>query len=468
MLHVPLKKSWVNISTFLVLWLCAGNLFGQMRRVKEINIIGIEKTKEKVLLRQLTFSAGDTIDLANLKEVLSTNTSNIYNLGLFNVVEIDDSLDADSAVVFSVSVRERWYVWPNPYIAFEERTFTEWWADKDLDRLVYGGGVTIENLSGWNDRLLVYGQLGYSRRASLSYNRPFLFPQAKIDGLFGMRYINNKEIGYTTLDGILQLARLENSSMRQSMDVYAQLGKRITARRLVYLTANFQYFRPNDSIIYFNEEYLTTGGKSEYYPSLTLSYINDQRDIRSFPLKGYKYAATLRSSGFPGLGTTQFGKATVSVSHHIPLGKRFNFAWGAQGLMLIGNRVPYFDKFFIGFDNFIRGYEPYVIDGSMIGLGKTELKFAIIPRKIIHVKQIPFRKFQDFPIGLYLSAFGDAGYVHDATFNNHDNYLKDKWLAGCGLGINFITMYDKLVRFEFSINRFGGYGFNLNTIIPFR
>lgn len=454
-------------AVFFCLLLWGMSSFAQTHWVSRIEVQGLEKTKEKVVLRQLTFAAGDTVSSTDLPQLIEINTSNVYNLGLFNSVVIDDSLVNDS-LQFLITVRERWYIWPNPYLAFEERTFAEWWADRDLDRLVVGGGVTWENVSGWNDRIFAYGQIGYSRRVALSYTRPFLFPEWKVDGTFGLRYINNKEIGYDTQDGILQLARLQNSPMRQSIDVYAQFGKRFTARRILYLTANFQYFRPNDSIVFFNEEYLTTGGNREFYPSLTLSYVNDQRDLRTFPLKGYKYALTLRQSGLPGVGTTYFTKALVSGSWHRPLGKRFNLALGLQGLALLGDRVPYFDKFFIGFENFVRGYEPYVVDGSMIAIGKSELKLAIIPRHIVHWKLIPLRKFQDFPLGLYLSLFGDAGYVHDNTFNNHDPYLKDKWLTGGGVGLNFVTFYDKLLRVELSFNHLGGYALNFNTIIPIR
>lgn len=460
-------KYLVNLWTLFLLSFAPAIVFAQTGIVNHIYVSGIEKTKEKVILRQLTFQPGDTLEMADLKETTDLNITNIYNLGLFNTVEISDSLVNDS-LNFFIRVKERWYIWPNPYLAFEERTFAEWWRDKDLDRLVYGGGISWENVSGWNDRLFIYGQLGYSRRVAVSYYRPFLFPDLQMDGLFGLRYINNKEIGYGTIDGVLQLARLKDSPMRQSIDLYAQFGKRYSPRKFLYVTFNYQYFKPNDSIVFFNDEYVTNQDNEEYYPALTLSYVNDQRDLRTFPMKGYKYSLLAKQSGLPQLGTSQFTKIVLAFSHHIPLGKRFNFAYGTQGNILLGKKVPYYDKFFIGLDNFIRGYEPYVIDGSLMNITKTELKFAIIPRHIIHVKQIPFRKFQDFPLGIYLTTFFDAGYVHDWTFNNNDNYLKDKILAGWGLGLNFITMYDKLLRLEMSFNRMGGYSFNLNTIIPIR
>ncbi|MBK9447846.1 MAG: hypothetical protein IPN95_00225 [Bacteroidetes bacterium] len=51
-----------------------------------------------------------------------------------------------------------------------------------------------------------------------------------------------------------------------------------------------------------------------------------------------------------------------------------------------------------------------------------------------------------------MSAYCDAGYVHDWTFNNRDNTLKDRLLLGYGAGINLITIYDFHLRVEYSRN----------------
>jgi hypothetical protein len=167
----------------------------------------------------------------------------------------------------------------------------------------------------------------------------------------------------------------------------------------------------------------------------------------------------------PGLGTSFFGKAGVGFSHHIPVSKRWNFAYGHQSFFLLGKKVPYYDKFFIGFGSFLRGFEPYVVDGSYVGLTKAEWKFAIIPRKFIHLKWLPMARFRDLPMGLYISAFSDAGYVRDWTFNNLDPFLKNRLLLGYGAGLNLFTMYDTLLRVEYSRNNLGGWGVYLSSLV---
>lgn len=454
------------ISLWLTLW---GTWVSAQDRVvlSKINIHGLKKTHPEVVLRELTFQQGDTILLDRWESLKEQGYNNVYNTAVFTKVELKDTLVGED-LTLEITVQERWYIWPTPYLNLEERTFNEWWQDKDLDRLVYGMGVTWDNFSGWRDQLIAYAQLGYSRRVTLAYSRPFLFPKPKIDGVFYFRYLNNKEIGYGTEDGILQLARLRNAPMRISYEGMARFGKRFGPRKRLYLDFAWNYFEPNDSIIYFNPEYLTTAAKAEYYPSVTLTWVSDQRDLFSFPLSGYKYGALIRQSGLPGWGTTQFTKVSLSFSQHLPITRRWNFAWGVQQMFTVGDRVPYFDKFFVGFENSLRGFEPYVIDAGGIHMSKMELKYGIIPRQMLHVRQIPFRKFRDFPLGIYLSTYADAGYVSDATFNNNDHTLKNIPLIGYGVGLNFITVYDALLRVEYSRNNLGGHGIYLHGTVSIR
>lgn len=433
--------------------------------VDEILVEGVRKTRPKVVLRQLTFVQGDTICTDDLEALVSRNEDNVYNLGLFTKVETE--LDtAFGRFILRITVEERWYVFPSPYVDLEERTFNEWWEDKDLDRLVVGLGLDWSNFTGWNDRLYLYGQWGYSRRITMSYRRPFLFPKPQIDGSVTFFYVNNREIGYNTINGVLQLARLNRESIRQYYIGTMSFAKRLSPREQIQASIGYQHFDPNDSIVFFNDRYLTDGAQAESYPSISLGYVRDERDIRSFPLDGFKYAAGIKFLGLPGWGTSRFAKANLSLSHHIPLTKRWNFAYGMQNFFLLGKEVPYYDKYFIGFGSFLRGYERYVIDGSYLNLTKAEWKYGIFPRKMYHAKWIPSRRFRDFPFGLYLSAFADAGYVTDNTFNNQDNYLKNKLLLGYGLGVNVTTVYDFLVRFEYSFNKFGQGGFFISGRVP--
>lgn len=412
----------------------------------------------------MSIEEGDTISLDKLEQITKNNQNNVYNTGLFTRVNLTHE-QQDGTLVFTIDVQERWYVWPNPYVNLEERTFNEWWQDKDLDRLVVGAGLDWGNLTGWNDHLYLYGQIGYSRRVTLTYRRPFLFPKPQIDASVNFFYVNNKEIGYGTEQGVLQLARLQEESMRRYYIGRVDFVKRFSPREQLQWGIGYRYFQPNDSIAFFNDKYLTEGNDREHYPSLRVAYVRDERDIRSFPLSGFKLSGSAQLNGLPGIGTSRFGKITAGFSHHIALTDRWNFSYGTQNYILAGKKVPYFDKYFVGLGSFLRGYERYVVDGSFINLTKLEWKFGIFPRKIHHWDWIPLKRFQDFPFGLYLSAYSDFGYVQDWTFNNLDTYLKNRVLTGYGMGLNVITIYDFMLRFEYSFNHFGQRGFYISGLV---
>ncbi len=460
-----------NAQLILALWLFAfaGNVISQTVLVKDIEIKGNRKTKEKVILRALTFKKGDTLSLPMYKETLKINQQNVYNTALFSKVEFNDSL-VNNEKVIQITVEERWYIFPTPYLGFEERTISEWWQDKDLDRMVYGGGVYWQNFTGHNDELFVFGQNGYTRRLYLSYKFPFFFPQKKIGMRLGYFYTNRKEVGYGTNSGLLQFARKEGLRMEESHTMSLSFIKQVNPRLEVRAILLFDFYKPSIYLREFTHQYLSaTHLTRDHYPTLKVRIAKDERDLHAYPLSGYRYEIESSVSGLKGIvGTAHFAKLLLSFSHHLPISKRFNFAYQNKLMLLAGKQVPFYEKQFLGFDYFIRGYEQYVIDGSFINLAKAEIKFAIIPRRMIHIQKIPVRQFRDFPIGLFLTAFSDAGFVSDDTYNNEDQKLKDQFLFGYGIGLNTLFVYDTQFRFELTRNRLGQTGFFMDTRISFR
>ena len=62
---------------------------------------------------------------------------------------------------------------------------------------------------------------------------------------------------------------------------------------------------------------------------------------------------------------------------------------------------------------------------------------------------------------IYSNVFFDAGYVYDKTgeYKMYSNTLVDKIMYGTGIGIDFLTYYDKILRFDYAFNGFGEHGF---------
>lgn len=453
-------------------------------KVFTLAIIGAEKTKSWVILRELNFARGDTIDLPEVKDRLEKSRQNIYNLGLFNDVQMKAQVIEDQLHVI-IEVKERWFLFGKPILRLEERNTYDLLnviRERNFERLVYGLSLSWRNLTGRNETLSFSGQLGYTQRLRIDFFRPALFRKSNIDLRVGYRYANEQEIIIGTIDGALQRRRIESEPFQTSHEPFLAIRKRISLRKNLYVEINYKWIHFSDSLYLLElnpleNNFITEPDGKEYYPSLIAQYTVDLRDIRRFPLKGYRYQVFGRYTGIKGLSTAQFGKIGATFAHHIPLNRRWNFAYGSHLVFSMGDSIPYFEKNFVGrsrkeflgLSSTLRGYEPYVIDGSFVNMTKAELKFGIVPYHIADLSHTPLpKRFKQTPLGLYLSAFYDFGYIQDASFNNNDNFLKNRGLHGYGIGVNIVGFYDILVRIEYARNHFNQGGIYLHGSVPIR
>ena len=447
-------------------------------QVQSISVLGAYKTKIPVIMRELTFTQGDTLNNEELEAVLLRNRQNIYNLGLFTDVNLKPIIHQGHLYVV-IEVKERWYIFPSPQIITEERNnydLIQALREGDFHRLAFGLGIEWRNVSGWNETLKFYGQLGFSKRLNVSFIRPGVFNDPYFDLVLSFNYRENKEIITDVESGIVQWNRVDDDFLQITYGASLGLRKRFSLYHSLFGSAGFIQANLNDSIYQYNSTYLTTDRGKEYYPNFLLAFENDQRDWRAFPLDGIKYQVLFRYAGFPGLSTTQFSKLGFTWAHHIPLSKRWNFAYGLHNVVTLGKKVPFFDKSSIGIgrrdlpgiSTSLRGYQPYAISGSYVNMTKAEVKYAVLPRKTYHLKFIPIRQFQDILFSAYLTAFIDAGYVSDNTFNNQNQFLKDRLLTGYGVGLNVVWFYDRLVRIEVARNHMGETGIYLHGRLPIK
>jgi hypothetical protein len=106
-----------------------------------------------------------------------------------------------------------------------------------------------------------------------------------------------------------------------------------------------------------------------------------------------------------------------------------------------------------------------MISGSNFIVFKTNLKWQLYNPRVYKVKFIPFEKFNTFNHAFYLNVFADAGYIKDKMYTAN-NKLGNTMLIGYGIGLDFVTYYDKVMRIEFSTNRKGQSGIYFSFIAP--
>ncbi|MEL7529875.1 MAG: BamA/TamA family outer membrane protein [Bacteroidota bacterium] len=457
---------------------------GDSLRVSNITLLGAMKTRPWVIMRELTFERFKTYDGGDLKQELERSQRNLYNLGLFNEVILTPQI-SNQQVTVVILVKERWYLFGSPTLQLDERNnYDLFEAIRRLDfrRAVFGLDLSWRNVTGQNENLVFAARIGFKQRFSINYTLPAAFRKQNIDLNVGFGFGSNDEILIGTDSGRVVWQRLETQLIQRNIGGVIGLKKRFDPYRFLSLSLKYQHLAFSDSLYDFriNDEtvrFATQNSGQEYYPTLSLAWYVDRRDLRSFPLSGYKYQLLAAYSGPEGpIGTTSFAKLGATWAHHIPFGERWNFAYGTHHILTIGDSIPWFDKSVVGIGRSdfsgtsteLRGYEPFAVLGTYVNLNKAELKFAIVPRRIVHLPFLPLRRFQDTPFGLYLSSFAETGYVYDKSFNHQDTFLTNRWLLGYGLGLNVIGFYDMLLRVEYSRNHLGMGGIYLNGTVPIK
>ena len=118
---------WIAILFCLALF----DSYGQT--VKRIVITGNNTTKDKIILRELSFSPGIKIFEKDTLEHKLESENNLFNTSLFNFTKITFKDSLKNWIVL-IELQERWYIWPEIMVKFQERNFAEWWKNKNLSR----------------------------------------------------------------------------------------------------------------------------------------------------------------------------------------------------------------------------------------------------------------------------------------------------------------------------------------------
>jgi hemolysin activation/secretion protein len=115
--------------------------------------------------------------------------------------------------------------------------------------------------------------------------------------------------------------------------------------------------------------------------------------------------------------------------------------------------------------NFIRGYDLFTLKGDEMYFFRSNIKYELVKPRTKKVKEGQEKnKFKSLQYAFYLNAFADAGYVvNDFTENNP---LNNKMLFSWGLGLDFVTYYDMVLRFEYAFTSNQTNGFYIAFGMP--
>lgn len=430
-----------------------------------IDLQGHKQTRPEVILRELPFAAGDTLALSSLPSLLTEAENQLMNTGLFTRADVTYSAweGETNRIRLLVSVEEDWYIYPVPVFELADRNFNVWWTEQNrsLQRINFGLVFTHQNLSGWNDKLKVGAEFGYTNKYSLRYSLPYLNRARTLGVSAGVNFSRNREVNYLTRDNKQIFFRDPDDFLYERLraDVALEL------RPALYTTHEWGLgFRHNtiDSVIaqQYNSEFFGEGRMQQRFFRLVYRLQTDRRDVRAYPWSGYYLHAELEKSG---LGIWQDRNALTlegSLRRYLPFGSRWSLALTAVGkYSIIRSAQPYNDVRALGFGDFtISGYEFYIVDGLDVGVLKSSLRYRLFETGINFGKLVPIAAFRRMPVKAFTVINGDTGYANHPHLQGN-NPLTNRWLYGAGLGFDLVLYYDKVVRFEYNVNHRGEHGF---------
>ncbi len=436
--------------------------------VRGIILEGNKLTRDRIIHRELLLQPGDSLPAHKFSKRLEEGRLNLMNTALFNFVETEVDHSGFPYLEVTYSFVERWNIWPVPVFELNEPNINQWLEDPSLSKFNYGIRAVATNLTGRNERIQLQAKLGNVQSFHLLLYTPYINRDQTI-GL-GIRYGMNRtrERAYATLDNERQFLQLDNGYVANEyfITVHTNIRPRLYNNHLFAL--GYHYHQYSDTLLTLNPRF-GPDGKSEFsFFSASYEFSRDRRDIIAYPLDGYFFKVGIKRKG---LGLFRDENMDVTslegeVQHYISIAPRWYTAWGAKVKWSEGSTLSYFDQEGLGYvHSMVRGYESYIIDGHRYLVLKSNLKYELIPQKVIELAFIPSEKFSLIHYALYANLFVDAGFLTDKLFSEN-NPLSNEWLGGTGIGIDMVTYYDNVMRTEFTMNRHGKGGVFFHLIAP--
>ena len=438
-------------------------------QISSIEIFGNVRTRDKIVLRELDFEEGDVILLKDLTKRLQDNKEFIMNTSLFADAKINIKNwaegDVYNEVDIHISLTEAWYVFPIPIFELADRNFNVWWVDqrKQLNRVNIGARLIHRNLTGNDDRMKFVAHTGFTRKLELQYISPIINHSKTFRLLTDLFYATNKEVSYTTLDNKQQFLRDDDQALmkRRRIGLGLQFRPKIRTRHLI--NATYHNNSVINTVVDRNFDFFLDGRERQQFIELSYSLSIDHRDIAPYPLSGALFTFNINKQGLGFFDDHSFSSISLGIDHYHPITSRLSIANSVKGrLALENNKTAFYTYRALGYnEDFLRGYELYVVDGNHFLYNRAGVRFEIINRNMNLGNVVPLKAFRQLPLRMYVSLYNDLGYVHD-PFYNEGNPISNELLWGVGLGVDFVIYFDKIISFQLSRNHLNELGLFLH------
>jgi len=388
--------------------------------VRSIEVLGNAKTKESVILREMSIQIGDTLT----QGAIDTDRNNIYNLGLFNKVDIEYAVQQNLASVY-VIVSERWYFIPYPIVGIKHR---------DPSKLYYGAGIVHNNFRGRNEKVYANLCFGYDRWVMLGYQNPKITD----DDIFIS--------GSVTVQKVHSLSTSQGEYENSNIFFNGTIGKRFGMYQTLSGTVGYEIWQVNDLQLHRT---ISASGRDAFLVA-SVQYRYDTRNNREYTTDGFLISTVLSKNGI-GESDMDISALSYDIRRFFGMTGGSSIGFRTIGTFIWGGPIPPYKHVFFGYDERIRGYFYNTMEAeNRIGFS-GELRLPILLPRYLEIDFFGIPEFQKLRYGFYFGVFADAGRI----WSRGQIFSEQPWYTGCGAGFHFLLPYGFTIRTEVALNNQG-------------
>jgi outer membrane protein assembly factor BamA len=375
----------------------------------------------------------------------------LFNLKLFRAVDCTIDTLALPLIHLQFVLQEDVYIGLAPNATLADRNFNVWHQDyhADLWRVNYILKTTFKNLQGLNRTLQTTVQLGFNNAATLRYTLPNIGAKQNNKITFGLDYLNTKQFHHQIINNKQQFFKNDNDFILNKIHAEIMFTKRLQFYKNITASTNWTYLDLAADLYQSNSRLLPRQLQRMHYFQINLQYDYNNVDNVYYPLKGWH--ATITSANKFGFGVQQFNQHFIytSLLRHQPLPYKLYGTWVLRCRAMLQNTDAFYFNRAMGFANdYVRGYEYFVMNGSHFVINRLDLK-----RKLLQININKKQRFwaPEIPIEFYPKIYSDAGMVKSINDGNTSN-LRNTFLYSTGAGLDVKFGNYAVVRLEYSMN----------------
>lgn len=437
---------------------------GDSVTIRHIIIENNKRTKNFIIERELTVKENQQIKANKLDSIILANRLQVFNLRIFKDVNFNITNWENDSLDLHIKIYEKWTLFPLPIIKLADRNINEWWKQykHDFSRIQYGIKFNWPNATGRNDIISFAMSFGLAQMFEVGYLNPAVNKKRNFGYGTFFSYQRSRRIPVNTIEDKLRYITLGKDFQYNHFQLKNSFIIRSNIHATHLITGTYSYTSVSDSVLRDNPNYFINSKNFQNYFKIAYHFESDHRDIKAYPTNGWLIQLGASNYGLGFMKDARLTTAYFNMSGYKQWQKHPRFSTAGFGKLSVSfpRKQPYNiqDEKSLGYNqDFVRGYELYVLNGQHYLLFKTEQRFKALDFKMKNFKKLQSKPIMNksiayLPLKLIIKAYFDAGYVFDSQFQAK-NSLKNKWIFGFGAGIDFVTFNSSVFRIEYSFNR---------------